>query len=168
MFQKIIVPSSTRSGSSWTQRHYVPLKHWELHNQLWQNTPQDLNLLRTSWYTSIMIHGTMCQTSVHWTLTVARNLNLIYVNTVIYKQHFHQLILHVMCLPMVEKTTIPPKRSWTIKLTAVDSQWLLKPVWRVTQCCSHYYNITATNLIKKFPTHMETKDPLPYHHIIIF
>ena len=45
-------------------------------------------------------------------------LNLIYVNNSIYKQHFCQLKLHVMCLSMVENPTPPPKRSWTIKLTA--------------------------------------------------
>jgi hypothetical protein len=53
-------------------------------------------------------------------------LNLICVNNVIHKQHFYQLNLHDMCLSMVENPTLPPKRSWTIKLNAVDSQWLLK------------------------------------------
>jgi len=69
----------------------------------------------------------MCQTSVHWTLTVVRNFNLIYVND-IYKQHFHELNLHVMSWSVVENPSLPPKHSWTMKLTAVDSQWLLKYV----------------------------------------
>jgi len=69
----------------------------------------------------------MRQTSVHWTLTMARNLNLIYVN-IIYKQQFHQLNLHVMSWSIVENPTLPPKHSRTVKLNAVDSQWLLKSV----------------------------------------
>jgi hypothetical protein len=49
-------------------------------------------------------------------------LNLIYVKNV---KHFHQLNLHDMCLSIVENPTLPPKCSYTIKLTAVHSQWLL-------------------------------------------
>jgi hypothetical protein len=55
-------------------------------------------------------------------------LNLICANNVIYKQHFYQLNLHVMDWSMVENPTLPPKHSQTVKLTAVDSQWLLKSV----------------------------------------
>jgi len=44
------------------------------------NIPQDLNLLPTRWYLPTKLHGIMCQTFVHWTLTIVRNLNLIYVN----------------------------------------------------------------------------------------
>jgi len=52
-------------------------------------------------------------------------LNLIYVNNVIYKKHFHQLNLHDICQSIVENPTLPPKRSYTINVTAVDSQCLL-------------------------------------------
>ena len=155
------------SGSPWTQRHYDPLKHWELHNQQQHNTPQDSNLLPTRWYLSIKLHGIMCQTAVHWALTMARNLILIYVNNIIYKQHFHQIIQHVMRQSMVKNPTLLPKHSWTIKLTAVDSQWLLKSVWTATPWCSLYYEFTAASLVKKFPTFMETKDPLLYRHIML-
>jgi len=89
-------------------------------------------------------------------------LNLIYVNNAIYKQHFCQLNLHDMSLSIVENPTLPPKHSWTIKLTAFDSQWLLN------QWCSFYYNFTAAYLVKKFPTFMETKVPSLYGHIILF
>jgi hypothetical protein len=95
-------------------------------------------------------------------------LNLIYVKNVIYKQHFHQLKLYDMCLSIVENQTLPPRHSWTIKITAVNSQWLHKSVWTIIPQCSLYYKLTATNLVKKFPTFMENKDPLPYCHIIIF
>ena len=109
-------------------KFYGPLKHWELHNQQQQNAPLDLNLLPTYWYLSIKLHGIMCQTAVHWALTTVRNLILIYVNNIIYKQHFHQIIQHVMRQSTVKNPTLPPKHSWTIKLTAVYSQWLLKSV----------------------------------------
>jgi len=95
-------------------------------------------------------------------------LNLIYINNVIYKQHFCQLNLHDMCLSIVENPTLPPKYSWTIKLTAVDSQWLLKYFRTVNQWCSFYYNFTAAYLVKKFCTFMESKVPLPYGNITLF
>jgi len=58
---------------------------------------------------------------------MVRILNLIYANN-IHKQHFQQLKLHVMSWYIVENPTFPLKHSWTVKLTAVDSQWLLKCV----------------------------------------
>jgi len=54
-------------------------------------------------------------------------LNLIYVND-IYKQHFRQLNSYVISWSIVESPNLPPKHSWTVKLNAVDSQWLLKSV----------------------------------------
>jgi hypothetical protein len=61
---------------------------------------------------------------------MARNLNHIYVHNISYKQQFHQLNLHVVCQSTVQNPTLPPKHSW-IKLTAAESQWLLKSVWTV-------------------------------------
>jgi hypothetical protein len=95
-------------------------------------------------------------------------LNLIYVNNVIYKQQFCQLNLHDMCLSVVENPSLPPKHSWTIRLTAVDSQWLLKSFRTVNQCCSFYYNFTTAYLVKEFRTFMESKFPLPYGNITLF
>ena len=89
----------------------------------------------------------MCQTAVYWTLKMVRNLNLINVNNNIYKQHFCLLNLHVMSLYIVENPTLLPRHSWTIKLTAVNSQWLLKSIWTVIPRCSLHYNFTAANLI---------------------
>ena len=76
--------------------------------------------------------------------------NLIYVNTLIYKQHFCQLNLHDMCQSRVEIPALPPKSLWTIKLTAVVLQWLLKSFWTVNQWCSFDYKFIAAYLVKKF------------------
>jgi len=43
----------------------------------------------------------------------SEKVNLIYVNNVIHKQHFHQLNLHVLCLSIVQNPTLPSKHSWT-------------------------------------------------------
>ena len=67
----------------------------------------------------------MCQTPVHWSLTMVRNLNLICVNNN-YKEYFCQLNLHVMSWSIVQNPSLPSKNSWAIKFTAVNSQWLLK------------------------------------------
>jgi hypothetical protein len=77
---------------------------------------------------------------------MARNLNLIYVN-IIYEQHFQQMNLHDMSWSIVENPTLPRKHSCTVKLTAVDSQWLLKSVSKVTPWCSLHYNFTVAKLV---------------------